>query len=138
MLPQILKQMNEQVPVRIDIWLHAARFFKTRALAADALRNGRVEVNGVRSKPSRLIRIGDQISVRKGIETFHLTVLVAADKRPSARIAAGFYEESEESRQERMRVRENEKINRALIEYPHKRPDKKARRKIIAFRQNLK
>ncbi|MEQ1519499.1 MAG: RNA-binding S4 domain-containing protein, partial [Usitatibacteraceae bacterium] len=83
--------------VRIDKWLWAARFFKTRSLAVDAVNAGRVEVNGERVKPAKSIKCGDRLLVRKPPVEFQVLVKAIADKRGSAVIAQTLYEESPES-----------------------------------------
>src|SRR5262245_19183496 len=87
--------------IRLDKWLWAARFFKTRALAAESATGGKVEINGERAKPSRIVRTGDQLCVRRG--TYEWTVIVkdVSRLRGPAPQAQLFYEESEESRSKR-------------------------------------
>lgn len=116
--------------VRIDVWLWAARFFKTRALAKDALGHGRVQVNGQRCKPSRLVRVGDEMDVRRGDEQFVIQVLGLSDKRGPAPVAQQLYAESEESKAARELAREHRRVAQAATPRPDSKPDKRDRRKL--------
>jgi ribosome-associated heat shock protein Hsp15 len=117
--------------VRIDKWLWAARFYKTRSLATDAVTGGKVEVNGERAKPARLVRIGDDVVVRQPPFQWRLTVRGLAERRGAASVAQGLYEETPESRAERERLRERLRIAQPLFLYEEKgRPTKKDRRMI--------
>ena len=119
--------------VRIDQWLWAARFFKTRSLAQDAIRGGHVHLNGVRVKPSRELHAGDQLSITRGVERFEVQVTGLARKRGSAKVAAGLYEESAESQARRESERARRAMERKIVTGPERRPDKRARRRIIRF-----
>lgn len=120
--------------VRIDKWLWAARFFKTRSLATDAVQGGRVHVDGARVKPARDVRVGDRIEVPFGHGTMDVVVRALADKRGSATAAALLYVETDESRERR----ERERAQRAMAPPPgadlHGRPGKRDRRRIEAQR----
>jgi Ribosome-associated heat shock protein implicated in the recycling of the 50S subunit (S4 paralog) len=87
--------------VRIDKWLWAARFYKTRALAVHAIEAGQVRLDEERIKSSRIVKIGDALTIRKDGLTWKITIKVLAEKRVSAQLAAAFYEESDASRSER-------------------------------------
>ena len=87
--------------MRLDKWLWAARFFKTRALAVEAVEGGRVSLNGERSKPAKLVKAGDRLSVRRPPFEHQLVVKALSDKRGPAAVAATLYEETEESRARR-------------------------------------
>jgi ribosome-associated heat shock protein Hsp15 len=121
-------------PVRLDKWLWAARFFKTRALAAEAIDAGRVEVNGDRAKRARLVVIGDRIRVRKPPFEQQITVLALSEMRGPASVTARLYEESAESR----KAREDLAAHLRLIGPPafseRGRPSKKDRRLIDRWR----
>ena len=119
--------------VRLDLWLWAARFYKTRALAKHAIETGKVEVDGQRAKPSRTLRVGNALRVGRGDETFEVTVLGLAEKRGSASVARTLYEESEASRLERERLRAIRAAERAGYQPPDGKPDKRARRLIRAL-----
>jgi ribosome-associated heat shock protein Hsp15 len=119
--------------VRIDKWLWAARFFKTRSLAVHAVSGGKVQVNGNRVRSSRIIQIGEILRIRRGEEEFTITVLGLSMVRRPAVEARLLYEESEES----MRLRQESARMRSLLaagqSIPAKRPDKRDRRKIREF-----
>ena len=128
--------MNESditASVRLDLWLWAARFYKTRALAKHAIETGKVEVDGQRAKPSRTLRVGNALRVGRGDETFEVAVLGLAEKRGSASVARTLYEESEASRLERERLRAIRAAERAGYQPPDGKPDKRARRLIRAL-----
>jgi ribosome-associated heat shock protein Hsp15 len=121
--------------VRIDKWLWAARFFKTRALATGAVLGGRVHVNGERVKPSKLIRAGDGLEVTRGTERWIVEVAAVADKRGSATAAQALYTETADSRGKR----EEQTLERRLARAPGAdlgaRPTKQARRRLDAMRR---
>ena len=120
--------------VRIDKWLWAARFFKTRSMAAQAVAGGKVHLNDARIKPARLIQPGDELRIRRGELEFMVTVLALLDKRRPAKEAQLLYEESEESIAQREQYKEKKRLEAANRMYgPMKRPDKKARRQIRSF-----
>ncbi len=118
--------------VRLDKWLWAARFYRTRALAVEAVNGGHVHVNGLRVKPSRNINLGDEMRITKGAMVFTLVVKAISTKRGPATQARNLYEENEQS----LRLREQQAAERKLVAAssgPKKRPDKRARRRIIRF-----
>lgn len=120
--------------VRIDKWLWAARFFKTRSMAAQAVTGGKVQVNGARIKPARVVQPGDELRIRRGEFEFIVIVLVTADKRRPAKEAQLLYEETESSLQQRQEMREQKRLEAASKMYgPMKRPDKRSRRQIRSF-----
>lgn len=119
--------------LRIDKWLWASRFYKTRGLANEAVAGGHVHLNGSRVKPSREIKVGDRLEINKSPYTFEITVLGLAAKRGSAKLAQELYEESEDSRQRREALQAQQRIERANNPAPSKRPDKRERRRIIRF-----
>ncbi len=119
--------------VRIDKWLWAARFFKTRSLASKAVSGGHVHLNGVRVKPSRLVQVGNLLVIRKGIYEFTVTILGLDDRRGPAVKARALYEESSESVIGREEVREERRLIKAPAGRPEGRPDKRERRKIRRF-----
>jgi ribosome-associated heat shock protein Hsp15 len=117
--------------VRIDKWLWAARFYKTRSLATEAVAGGKVEVNGERAKPARLVRPGDQVVVRQPPFEWRLAVRGLAERRGPASVAQGLYEETPESRTERERLADRLRVTQPLFVYEEKgRPTKKDRRMI--------
>lgn len=128
--------MNDE-PVRTDQWLWAARFFKTRPLAANALRNGRVTVNGQRCKPAKLLAVGDLVNIEKTPWLlYEVRVTQLEKRRVGAAIAAGLYRETETGRKARLALAETEKLARQLVTFPTARPDRRARRKLRALRQH--
>lgn len=119
--------------VRLDVWLWAARFFRTRSLAKQAVETGKVEVDGQRAKPSRLVRIGDVLKIVRGDEVFAITVAGMSDDRGPASIAQGLYVESDDSREARLARSAELRAQRAGYRAPETRPDKRARRLIRAL-----
>lgn len=119
--------------IRLDVWLWAARFFKTRSLAKQAIETGKVEVAGQRAKASRSVRVGDALQVSRGEETFQLQVLGLSDSRGPAPVAQALYAETEASRQAREAARVQRQVMRDGFRPPEQRPDKRARRLIRAL-----
>ena len=119
--------------IRIDKWLWAARFFKTRSLAADAVAGGKIALNGGRPKPSRVIRPGDRLSIRRGAFEWSITVMRTSNYRGPASDAAALYEESEESRSKRQAAMAQLKLERPADFDSPRRPSKKDRRAISKF-----
>ena len=128
-----MEPVTDTAGIRIDVWLWAARFFKTRSLAKLAIDTGKVEVGGQRAKPSRLMRVGDTLVVKRGEETFELVVRGLADLRGPAKVAQQLYEESEASRQCREAERATRAAERSGYRAPETKPDKRARRLIRAL-----
>ena len=121
--------------VRIDKWLWAARFFKTRSLAADAVGAGKVEVNDERVKPAKLIQLGDTITVRLGPYLHVVRVRGLSERRSPASVAATLYEETAESVAARAKLTEQLRMAPAAFVYTDKgRPTKRDRREIDRFR----
>jgi ribosome-associated heat shock protein Hsp15 len=120
--------------VRMDKWLWAARFFKTRALAARACELGRIQSNGQPAKPAREVRIADMLRVTNDGGDFHVEVLGLSEVRGPASVAQTLYRETEESRAARLKAAEERKAMRQFEPAPTGRPSKRDRRKIIQFR----
>lgn len=114
--------------VRLDKWLWAARFFKTRALAAEAIDGGKVDVNGDRAKRAKQIQAGDTVRLRQGPVEWVLLVREAAGRRGSAEIARGLYEETEEGRRRRETVTEQLRQMPTAFSYGDSKPGKRDRR----------
>ena len=120
--------------VRIDKWLWAARFFKSRALAARACDLGRIESNGQPAKPARDVHIGDMLRVTNEGGDFQVEVLLLSEVRGPAAVAQTFYCETEASREMRLKVAAERKAMRQFEPLPTSRPSKRDRRRIIQFR----
>ena len=120
--------------VRLDKWLWAARFFKTRALASQAVTGGKVHLAGQRIKPSRGVNIDDCYEIHRGYERYEIIVIELSERRGSATCAQTLYRETESSIESR--GSEAEKRRLAMMQRPHStsRPDKKQRRKIRQFK----
>ena len=116
--------------VRLDKWLWAARFFKTRALAAAAVAGGKVQVNGSRAKPAKQVQLGDNLRVRLGPYDWIITVSAVTERRGSARDAQLLYDESPDGRAARERLAEAHKIAPTPAYQGKGRPTKKDRRKL--------
>jgi ribosome-associated heat shock protein Hsp15 len=121
--------------VRIDKWLWAARFFKTRSLATDAVLGGHVQVNGARVKPSKDVRAGDQVEVRIGTVRWSLVVTAVSDKRGPASVARTLYEETAESAAAREEQALARRLARPLGADLGARPTKLDRRRLDALRR---
>ncbi len=119
--------------VRLDIWLWAARFYKTRSLAKQAVETGKVDVDGQRPKPSRSVRPGQALRVVRGEEVFEVQVLGLSEQRGPAPVAQQLYAESEASQQRRAEQRAELTARRDGYQAPEHRPDKRARRLIRAL-----
>jgi ribosome-associated heat shock protein Hsp15 len=121
-------------PVRLDKWLWAARFFKTRALATEAVARGRVEVGGLRAKPGRHVRPGDQVRFRQGPYEHLVTVRTSSGHRGPASEAATLYEDDQASRAERERLREQHRLAAHAFAHGEGKPSKKERRALEELR----
>ena len=120
--------------VRVDKWLWAARFYKTRSLATEAVAGGKVEVNGERAKPAKTVKPGDEIRLRLGPYEHILIVRGLAERRGPASVAQGLYEETEASRAGRQRLAAQLAAAPATFVYEEKgRPTKKDRRDLSRF-----
>lgn len=119
--------------VRIDKWLWAARFFKTRSLATDAVDGGKVRLNGERVKPARGVKPGDTLDIDNGSMEWEVVVLGLADKRGSAPAAQALYSETEKSVAERQRKADQRKLFREPSEAIKGRPTKRDRRLLDKF-----
>jgi ribosome-associated heat shock protein Hsp15 len=123
--------------MRIDKWLWAARFFKTRALASRACDLGRVEVNGFRAKPAREVRPGDRLCVENEGGVFEIEILGLSPTRGPAAAAQALYRETAASREARQRLAEERKATQEFAPLPQRRPSKRDRRRIIQFRGRI-
>src|SRR5258706_16199668 len=125
---------SSMTSVRIDKWLWAARFFKTRAMAARACELGRIQSNGQPAKPSREVRIGNMLRVTNDGGDFEIEVLLLSDVRGPASVAQTLYRETEASRELRQKVAAERKAMMQFEQLPAGRPSKRDRRHIIQFR----
>jgi ribosome-associated heat shock protein Hsp15 len=122
--------------LRIDKWLWAARFYRTRSLATDDIDKGRVAINGQVTKPAREVKVGDMVSLRREGVTRTVTVKALSDMRGPAPVAQQLYEETPESLQERERAAEQRRLAREpALAIEHGRPTKRGRRELDQARQ---
>ena len=123
--------------VRADVWLWAARFFKTRALAKQAIETGKLGIDGQPvAKPSRLVRCGQRLRVERAGEVFEIEVLALAELRGPASVAQTLYRESPESAAARAAERERRRYENAGFQAPAHRPDKRSRRQLSAVKKD--
>ena len=129
--------MSNESQIRVDKWLWASRFFKARALAANAVTIGRVKVNGDRTKPSKQIKVGNRLSIQLSPFTWEIEIMGLSLQRLSAELAKNLYEESSKSQERRHEINEQLKLEKKLHSPRHKgRPTKRDRTQIIRFKQN--
>lgn len=129
--------MMDDSKVRLDKWLWATRFYKTRGLAQDAIDAGHVRINGDRPKPSRTVKLGDRIELRLNQLEYLLVVRGLSDKRGSATVARELYEETPDSMAKREERQLQLKAEHASFPHGEGRPTKKARRDIGKFKSGL-
>jgi ribosome-associated heat shock protein Hsp15 len=126
-------QKNVPDSMRLDKWLWCARFYKTRQLALDAIKAGRVKMEGNRVKPSRLITPGETCTIKRGPYVQTITVLALSGQRRSPAEAALLYKESEDSIRQREQLQQQLKMNNAMHPRSRGRPTKRDRRKLVDF-----
>ncbi|WP_310608317.1 ribosome-associated heat shock protein Hsp15 [Buttiauxella brennerae] len=128
--------MKEKSPegVRLDKWLWAARFYKTRAIAREMVEGGKVHYNGQRSKPSKLVELNAMLTLRQGNDEKTVKVLAVTEQRRPATDASQLYEETAESITKREKVALARKMNALTMPHPDRRPDKKERRDLMKFK----
>jgi ribosome-associated heat shock protein Hsp15 len=124
---------SSQQPVRLDKWLRAARFYKTRLLATEAVNGGHVHVNGQRGKPSKVVHLDDEIVIRKDSVKFEIKVTGLSDKRGSAQLAQALYIEHPHSLEQRELERLQRRSLKLANPHPSRRPDKRQRRQLKAW-----
>ena len=118
--------MSNESQIRVDKWLWASRFFKTRALAANAVTIGRVKVNGDRTKPSKQIKVGNRLSIQLSPFTWEIEIMGLSLQRLSAELAKNLYEESSKSQERRHEINEQLKLEKKTSQSSSQRPtDKK-------------
>ena len=126
--------MSNKDKMRTDKWLWAARFFKTRALAARSCELGRIRWNGQLAKPAREVKVGDVLQVTNDAGDFHVEVLLLSEVRGPASVAQTLYRETDESRELRLKLAEEHKATRQFEISPEGRPSKRDRREINRLR----
>jgi len=129
------KNPDEGKSVRLDKWLWAARFYKNRSLARDAVQSGKVQYNGQRSKPSKIVELGASIKVPQGFDLKDVIVMQLKEQRQGAPHAQLMYQETPASETLRASNTEARKLSIFHSPKPDHRPDKKQRRQIIKFKQ---
>lgn len=131
-----MTKTRKESPIRLDKWLWAARFYKTRALARQMVQSGKVQYDGQRSKPSKTVQPGAVITLRQGFDTKEVEVLALSEQRRSASEAQLLYQETEESIEKREQNAEARKLNALYNPHPEGRPDKKQRRQLIRMKDS--
>lgn len=133
---RIMSNNESEEKFRIDKWLWAARFFKTRSLAADALNSGKVHLNDVRIKPAKQVTVGDRLNIRIGHYQYEVEVLALSNRRGSATMAQQLYRETDQSRQQREMIAAQIKAQPQPF-YSKGRPTKRDRREIERFKHKV-
>ncbi|MCO7254647.1 ribosome-associated heat shock protein Hsp15 [Dickeya oryzae] len=128
------RQHDDDNAVRLDKWLWAARFYKTRAMAREMIDGGKVHYNGQRSKPGKLVELDAEITLRQGNDTRMVMVRAISDQRRPAAQAQALYEETPQSIEKREKLAQARKLNALSMPHPDRRPDKKERRDLIKFK----
>lgn len=122
--------------VRLDKWLWAARFFKTRSIARDNVQAGKVTYNGQRTKPGKIVEVGARVRIPQGFDHKEVHIVAITDKRQGAPLAQQLYEETDASVAQRESNAEARKLSAFHSPRPDARPDKKQRREIIKFKHS--
>ncbi|MFQ1016699.1 ribosome-associated heat shock protein Hsp15 [Gilliamella sp. BG7] len=120
--------------VRLDKWLWAARFYKSRSLAREMVDGGKVHYNGQRTKPSKLVEVGAILTLRQGSDQKTVQVLAISEQRRTAIEAQQLYKETPDSITKREKIAQARKLNALTMPHPDRRPDKKERRNLIKFK----
>lgn len=135
-----MKKNNQEKPnneVRLDKWLWAARFYKTRSIAKAMIEGGKVHYNGQRAKVSKAVEIGAMIKLRQGNEEKEVEVLALSDQRRGASEAQLLYQETEKSVKQREAIAFVRKANALSMPHPDRRPNKKERRELVKFKEHI-
>ena len=125
---------EEKEAVRLDKWLWAARFYKTRTLAKEMIDGGKVHYNGQRSKPNKIVEVGATLKIRQGSDEKEIVVLALSTQRRGAPEAQLLYRETEQSLANREKLVMARKMNALSMPHPDRRPDKKERRDLLKFK----
>ncbi|WP_218837514.1 ribosome-associated heat shock protein Hsp15 [Gilliamella sp. Occ4-3] len=120
--------------IRLDKWLWAARFYKSRSLAREMIDGGKVHYNGQRTKPSKLVEVGAILTLRQGSDQKTVRVLAISEQRRTAIEAQQLYQETPDSITKREKIAQARKLNALTMPHPDRRPDKKERRNLIKFK----
>ncbi len=128
---------NATEQIRLDKWLWAARFYKTRSLAREMIDGGKVHYNGQRSKPSKIVEIGAMLKLRQGNDEKEVQILALSDKRGNATQAQSLYQETEISIEKRQQTALARQANALSMPNPERRPNKKERRDLIKFKHQI-
>ena len=128
------KHSQLEEAVRLDKWLWAARFYKTRTLAKEMIDGGKVHYNGQRSKPNKIVEVGATLKVRQGSDEKEIVVLALSSQRRGAPEAQRLYRETEQSLANREKLVMARKMNALSMPHPDRRPDKKERRDLLKFK----
>ena len=115
---------KESQDTRLDLWLWAARFFKTRSLAKTAIDGGKIRLNGNKTKPSKSVSLGDEVKISQSTSQITVVVHALSSKRESASIAQGLYRETDQSVEQREKIVAQRKMERAALKVPNRRPGK--------------
>ena len=129
-----MTEQSEKLSMRLDKWLWCARFYKTRSMASNAIKAGKIKINGERAKPSKTISLKDILSIRKDLFKFEVTILGISKSRLSAPLAAQLYEEHQDSIETRSLLSEQIKAEAKLYPKTQSRPTKRDRRHIVKFK----
>ncbi len=127
------QSLTEMAGVRLDIWLWASRFFRSRALAKQAIEGGKVKFGGTPAKPAKLVRVGDRLEVSRGQDRYEIDVLALSAQRGSAALAQQCYRETDNSRVAREELAQQRRMAATGYSKPLSKPDKRARRLIRAL-----
>lgn len=128
--------MDEQTKVRLDKWLWACRFYKTRRIAIEMIESGKVRYSGAKIKPSKMVEINAILTIRQGDQEKTVQVLKLLEKRVSAPLSLEAYQETSESIEKRQKLSELKKLGALTMPHPDRKPDKKERRHLIHFKNN--
>jgi ribosome-associated heat shock protein Hsp15 len=127
------KEIPSVAGTRLDVWLWATRFFKTRALAKQAIEGGKVRIGDAAGKPAKLVHVGNRLAITRGEDRYEIDVVALLAQRGSATIAQACYRETEASRRAREQAAEQRRLTAAGYAKPATKPDKRARRLIRAL-----